>query len=42
MNAYADAHGFNLLHPGISFPQAYSPEKCDMKSLAETIRLALK
>ena len=42
MNAYADTHGFNLLHPGISFSQAYSPEKCDMKSLAETIRLALK
>ncbi len=23
---------------GISFPHAYSPEKCDMKALAEIIR----
>ena len=42
MNEYAATHGFNLLHPGISFPQAYSPEKCDMKTLAEAIRTALK
>ena len=42
LNDYAATNGFNLLHPGISFPQAYSPEKCDMKFLAETIRTALK
>jgi flavorubredoxin len=42
MNDYAATHGFSLLHPGISFPQAYSPEKCDMKALAEVIHKALK
>jgi hypothetical protein len=42
MNDYAATHGFNLLHPGISFPQAYSPEKCDIKALAEAIRDGLR
>jgi flavorubredoxin len=42
MNDYAATHGFSILHPGISFPQAYSPEKCDMKTLTEVIRKALK
>ena len=42
LNDYAATHGFTILHPGISFPQAYSHEKCDMKSMAEIIRDALK
>jgi flavorubredoxin len=41
MNDYASVHGFNLLHPGISFPQGYTPEKCDMKEIAESIRIAM-
>lgn len=41
LNDYAATHGFNIIHPGISFPQAYTPEKCDMKSVAECIRNAL-
>lgn len=42
MNDYAATHGFNIIHPGISFPQAYTPEKCNMKILAETIREVMK
>lgn len=38
MNDYAATHGFTILHRGLSFPQAYSPEKCNMKALAEAIR----
>ena len=41
MNDYASVHGFNLLHPGISFPQGYTAEKCDMKEIAESIRIAM-
>ena len=37
LNDYASTHGFSLLHPGISFPQAYSPDKCDMKEIARII-----
>lgn len=41
MNDYASVHGFNLLHPGISFSQGYTPEKCDMKEIAESIRIVM-
>ena len=41
LNDYAAVNGFNILHPGISFPQAYTPEKCNMKALAEAIRETL-
>jgi flavorubredoxin len=37
LNDYASTHGFKLLHPGISFPQAYTPDKCDMKEIARII-----
>lgn len=37
LNEYASTHGFSLIHPGISFPQAYSPDKCDMKEIARII-----
>lgn len=37
LNDYASTHGFTLIHPGISFPQAYSPDKCDMKEIARII-----
>lgn len=37
LNDYASTNGFSLLHPGISFPQAYSPDKCDMKEIARII-----
>ena len=41
MNDYASVHGFNLLHPGISFAQGYTPDKCDMKEIAESIRISM-
>ena len=37
MNEMASKLGFELLTEGISFPQAYSPEKCDMAALADLI-----
>lgn len=42
LNDYASAHGFSLLHPGVSFAQAYSREKCDMKEVAHTIAAVAK
>jgi hypothetical protein len=30
--------GFTLLNEGISFPHAYSRDKCNMKAIAEIIR----
>lgn len=37
LNEMAARCGFNMISEGISFPQAYSPEKCDMEALADKI-----
>ena len=37
LNEKAAACGFTLLGEGIAFPQAYSPEKCDMAMVAGLI-----
>lgn len=37
LNAMAESMGFELLGPGSSFAQAYSPEKCDMQALAKLL-----
>lgn len=41
MNEMASKMDFKLVSDGISFAQAYSPEKCDMSDLAEKIIAAL-
>ncbi len=38
LNELATAQGFELIADGNSFAQAYSPEKCDMKAVAEIIK----
>lgn len=38
LNEMAISMGFELLGDGLSFPQAYSAEKCDMASLAEKLK----
>ncbi len=38
LNETAAGLGFGLIADGISFPQAYSAEKCDMAAVAELIR----
>ena len=42
LNDYASRHGFTLLNDGISFAQAYTPEKCDMASVARQITPLIK
>ena len=37
MNEMASKLGFDLLSEGLSFPQAYTPEKCDMSALADKL-----
>ena len=37
LNGMASGLGFELLSDGLSFPQAFTPEKCDMGALADTI-----
>ena len=37
LNAMAESMNFNVLGAGMSFPQAYSSEKCDMASLAKLL-----
>lgn len=37
LNAIAAEMGFEVLSEGLSFPQAYSKEKCDMASVARTL-----
>lgn len=37
MNEMAQKYGFCFINGGISFPQAFSPEKCDMASVAAAI-----
>ena len=41
LNEMAFKLGFDFLSEGLSFPQAYSPAKCDMAALAEKIAEAL-
>lgn len=41
LNEMASRLGFDMISEGISFPQAYSPEKCDMAALADRIAAAL-
>ena len=38
LNEMASKAGFTLLNEGISFPHAYSRDKCNMKAIAEIIR----
>ena len=38
LNERAGALGFEILGNGLSFPQAYSPEKCDMSAVAELLK----
>lgn len=37
MNEMAAKLGFDIISEGLSFPQAYSPDKCDMSALADRI-----
>ena len=37
LNEMAGKLGFDLISEGLSFPQAFTPEKCDMAALADTI-----
>lgn len=37
LNTWAAGMGFELLGGGLSFPQAYTAEKCDMAAVAKTI-----
>ncbi len=41
LNEMAGRCGFDLISEGISFPQAYSREKCDMAAVADRIKAAL-
>lgn len=38
LNTFAESLGFEILSQGLSFPQAYSPEKCDMTQIAALLR----
>lgn len=38
LNALASAMNFEVLGDGLSFPQAYTKEKCDMAAVAEMLR----
>lgn len=42
LNEMAADHGFGLIHDGLGFQQAYSPEKCDMKTVAALLAEDLK
>ncbi len=37
LNALAESMGFEILGAGLSFPQAYTREKCDMKATADLL-----
>lgn len=37
LNAMAETMGYEILGAGLSFPQAYTREKCDMSSIAEML-----
>ena len=38
LNSYAESLGFEVLAPGLSFPQAYSPEKCNVQEIASILK----
>lgn len=38
LNSMAESIGFEVLASGLSFPQAFSPEKCNMAQIAELLR----
>lgn len=38
LNEIASSMGFKLVSDGMSFPQAYSSEKCDMKKVAQMLK----
>ena len=37
LNDIATTHGFRLLHDGLTFPQAFSADKCDMAEIARLL-----
>ena len=37
LNALAESMGFEVLGTGLSFPQAYTREKCDMSAVADML-----
>ena len=37
LNALAEAMGYEILGAGLSFPQAYTREKCDMAAIADLL-----
>ena len=38
LNSFAESLGFDVLAPGLSFPQAYSPEKCNVQEIAAILK----
>ena len=38
LNSFAESLGFDVLAPGLSFPQAYSPEKCNVQKIASILK----
>ena len=42
LNDIATTHGFHLLHDGLSFPQAFSTDKCDMAEIARLLAAKVK
>jgi len=38
LNSFAESLGFEVLAPGLSFPQAYSPQKCDVQEIASLLK----
>ena len=38
LNSFAESLGFEVLAPGLSFPQAYSPEKCNVQEIASILK----
>ena len=38
LNSFAESLGFEVLAPGLSFPQAYSPEKCNVQEIVSILK----
>ena len=38
LNSFAESLGFEVLAPGLSFSQAYSPKKCNVKEIASILK----
>jgi flavorubredoxin len=38
LNSFAESLGFDVLAPGLSFPQAYSPDKCNVQEIASILK----